>query len=178
MRNGKTVAASMKQTIAIVTRKFFSFSRRILAVLIVTSLILVLFGVPFFVFLLKYMMQCKQTVLASAVSLCREEASVLSSLKAELDQRGIPLIGVVHETIGVEEFKPFFKGDIYLDDQSGGFHGNMDGEGRLMGGLFVVGAADQGVLLEYREKVWGDHADIEVVRAAVENIKISHNVSD
>jgi hypothetical protein len=54
----------------------------------------------------------------------------------------------------------------------------MDGEGRLMGGLFVVGAADQGVLLEYREKVWGDHADIEDVRAAVENIKISHNVSD
>lgn len=133
---------------------------------------------------------------------------MLSSLKAELDQRGIPLIGVVHETMGVEEFKPFFKGDIYLDDQrkfygpferwenilvgflrvqtwinlyhaqSGGFHGNMDGEGRLMGGLFVVGAADQGVLLEYREKVWGDHADIEDVRAAVENIKISHNVSD
>jgi hypothetical protein len=44
---------------------------------------------------------------------------VLSSLKAELDQRGIPLIGVVHETMGVEEFKPFFKGDIYLDDQVG-----------------------------------------------------------
>jgi hypothetical protein len=42
---------------------------------------------------------------------------VLSSLKPELDQKGIPLIGVVHETTGVEEFKPFLKGDIYLDDK-------------------------------------------------------------
>ena len=48
----------------------------------------------------------------------------------------------------------------------------MDGEGRLMGGLFVVGPSDQGVLLEYREKVWGDHAALKDVRAAVESIKI------
>ena len=44
---------------------------------------------------------------------------MLSSLKPELDQKGIPLIGVVHEMLGVEEFKPFFKGDIYLDDKVG-----------------------------------------------------------
>ena len=49
--------------------------------------------------------------------MCREEASQLSSLKPELDQKGVPLIGVVHEMTGVEEFKPFFKGDIYLDDK-------------------------------------------------------------
>ena len=40
-----------------------------------------------------------------------------------------------------------------------------------MGGLFVLGAADQGVLFEYREKVWGDHADIEDVRVAVDKIE-------
>ncbi len=47
-----------------------------------------------------------------------------------------------------------------------------------MGGLFVVGAVDQGVLFEYWEKVWGDHADIKDVRAAVEQIKTNSNVSD
>lgn len=48
-----------------------------------------------------------------------QEASRLSSLKPALDQKSIPLIGVVHETIGVEEFKEFFKGDIYLDSEVG-----------------------------------------------------------
>ena len=62
--------------------------------------------------------------------------------------------------------------------QNAGFHGNMDGEGRLMGGLFVVGSADQGVLFEYREKAWGDHADLKDVRAAIEKIKTNSNVSD
>ena len=42
---------------------------------------------------------------------------MLSSLTPELDHKGVPLIGVVHETIGVEEFKPYFKGDIYLDEK-------------------------------------------------------------
>ena len=54
----------------------------------------------------------------------------------------------------------------------------MDGEGRLMGGLFVVGSADQGVLFEYREEAWGDHADFKDVRAAIEKIKTNSNVSD
>ena len=44
---------------------------------------------------------------------------MLSSLKPELDKKGVALVGVVHETIGVEEFKPFFKGKIYLDEKVG-----------------------------------------------------------
>ena len=42
-----------------------------------------------------------------------------------------------------------------------------------MGGLFVIGAGDQGVLFEYREKEWGDHADLKDVVEAVEKIKIN-----
>ena len=61
--------------------------------------------------------------------------------------------------------------------RGGGFSGNLEGEGRLLGGVFVVGPADQGVLFEHREKVWGDHADPKDVRAAVENIKTSSNDS-
>ena len=44
-----------------------------------------------------------------------------------------------------------------------------------MGGLFVVGAADQGVLFEYRERVWGDHADVNDILSAVGNIKASND---
>lgn len=135
--------------------------------------------------------------------MCREEATKLSSLKSELDQKGVPLIGVVHENKGVEEFKPYLKGELYLDPQkkfygpferwenvfvailrikswtnylrarNAGHHGNMDGEGRLMGGLFVIGAGDQGVLFEYREKAFGDHADLKDVMEAVEKITIN-----
>ncbi len=39
----------------------------------------------------------------------------MSKLKEELDQAGVALYGVVHETRGVDAFKPYLKGDVYLD---------------------------------------------------------------
>ncbi|CAG5130336.1 unnamed protein product, partial [Candidula unifasciata] len=45
------------------------------------------------------------------------EALGLSSLKPQLDARGVPLYAVVHETLGVAEFQPFFKGEIFLDKE-------------------------------------------------------------
>jgi hypothetical protein len=51
--------------------------------------------------------------------LCRREAGELSKLKTELDARGIRLIGVVHETLGVEEFRPYLQGPIYYDEKVG-----------------------------------------------------------
>lgn len=50
-------------------------------------------------------------------ALCRREAGELSKLKEELDARGVSLIGIVHETLGVEEFRPFFQGPIYYDEK-------------------------------------------------------------
>jgi hypothetical protein len=120
--------------------------------------------------------------------LCREEAKELSSLQSQFDAHGFNLIGIVHEEPGVDKFRPFFNGPIYLDSErrfygpkerwmflSGfirpsvwssifrargkGVEGNMKGEGRLLGGLFVVGAGDLGVLLEHRESEFGDHAN-------------------
>jgi len=134
--------------------------------------------------------------------LCREEARELSSLQPELTSHGVALHGVVHETRGVDQFRPFFKGDIHLDAErrfygpkhrwmfiSGflrpsvwmsisrakgkGVAGNLDGEGRLLGGLFVIGPGDQGILYEYRESEFGDHAPLEEVMAAVKKIKPS-----
>lgn len=43
-----------------------------------------------------------------------------------------------------------------------GFEGNMKGEGLLMGGLFII-SPEKGVLLEYREAFFGDHAPLETV---------------
>uniref|UniRef100_A0A1I7XDK0 Peroxiredoxin-like 2A n=1 Tax=Heterorhabditis bacteriophora TaxID=37862 RepID=A0A1I7XDK0_HETBA len=53
--------------------------------------------------------------------LCRREAAELSTLLPEMNSAGINLvvkyfgIAVVHEKKGVNEFKPYFKGDVFLD---------------------------------------------------------------
>lgn len=132
--------------------------------------------------------------------MCREEAQELSSLHSELSNTGVELHAVVHEPRGVDQFRPFFKGEIHLDSErrfygpkhrwmflSGflrlsvwtsifraknkGVSGNMDGEGRLLGGLFVIGPGEQGILYEYRESEFGDHAPKEEVLAAIKKIK-------
>lgn len=46
---------------------------------------------------------------------CRREASYLSAMKDKLDAKNVQLIGVVHETKGVEEFKPYLKGHVFFD---------------------------------------------------------------
>lgn len=48
-----------------------------------------------------------------------------------------------------------------------GFLGNVFGEGFVLGGVFVIGAGEQGILLEHREMEFGDKVNIlEVLRAA------------
>ncbi|ETN74155.1 hypothetical protein NECAME_13174 [Necator americanus] len=96
--------------------------------------------------------------------LCRKEAAELSTLEPNMKAAGINLIAVVHETKGVNDFKPYFKGEVYFDKErhfygpnqrwlplwmgflrvgsyvniykarQAGYHGNTDGEGRLLGG--------------------------------------------
>ena len=46
-----------------------------------------------------------------------QEASELSSLLPHLRAAEYKLYAVVHEKRGVEEFRPFFKGDIFLDEE-------------------------------------------------------------
>jgi len=132
--------------------------------------------------------------------LCREEASGLSSLRPQLDERNVKLYGVIHENFGVEGFQPFFKGDIFLDAQRrfygpkerwmgvSGFvrlsvwasifrargkeiDGDMKGEGRLLGAVYVIGPGDSGVLFEHRESEFGDHANLTDVMEAVKSIR-------
>ncbi|XP_054975492.1 peroxiredoxin-like 2A isoform X2 [Sorex araneus] len=102
----------------------------------------------------------------------------------------------------VKDFQPYFSGEIFLDEQKkffgpqkrkmmlmgfvrlgvwsnffrarkGGFSGNLEGEGFILGGVYVVGAGNQGILLEHREKEFGDKVDPASVLEAVQKIKSS-----
>ncbi|KAM8858707.1 peroxiredoxin-like 2A [Spinachia spinachia] len=118
--------------------------------------------------------------------LCREEAAELSSLKSQLQDLGVPLFAVVKENLGKELdfFKKYFSGRVYVDQMVGlyiflgfrelsnmniwrayrrGFSGNLRGEGLVLGGVFVIGPGDQGILLEHREKEFGDKVNLLAV---------------
>ncbi|OCT59757.1 peroxiredoxin-like 2A [Xenopus laevis] len=99
----------------------------------------------------------------------------------------------------VEHFQPYFKGEIFLDAKGqfygpqkrkmmllglvrlgvwqnfrrawkGGFEGNLEGEGLILGGMFVIGCEKQGILLEHREKEFGDKANLTAVLDAARKI--------
>lgn len=57
--------------------------------------------------------------------LCREHALDLSNKQPEFAAKGVKLVGVVHEKLGVEEFSSgFFKnGEIYFDEEKAFFNG-------------------------------------------------------
>lgn len=134
--------------------------------------------------------------------MCREEAAELSSVKPQLDRLGVPLYAVVKENIGTEvkDFKKYFKGEVYLDDQrrfygpfmrkmafsgfvrmgvlknfhrawKNGYTGNLDGEGFILGGVFVIGSGKQGILLEHREMEAGDKVNVTTVLEAADKIQ-------
>jgi len=53
-----------------------------------------------------------------------------------------------------------------LRARSKGVEGNTSGEGRLLGGLIVVDPKN-GVIFQYAEKVFGDHANLDDVKNAI-----------
>uniref|UniRef100_A0AC34R457 Peroxiredoxin-like 2 activated in M-CSF stimulated monocytes n=1 Tax=Panagrolaimus sp. JU765 TaxID=591449 RepID=A0AC34R457_9BILA len=127
---------------------------------------------------------------------CRKEASELTQIKDKLDAAGVRLMGVVHEYQGVDQFKPFLKGDVYYDTEKtfygpeqrwlpfwigflrvntylNGFNsrhvpGNYEGEGRLLGGVYLINK-DQ-MLFSHLEKDWGDAVDPNDVLEAIKKI--------
>lgn len=55
----------------------------------------------------------------------------LSEKQPEFAAKGVKLVGVVHEKLGVEEFSGFFKnGEIYFDEQKAFFNGECGIETR------------------------------------------------
>lgn len=99
----------------------------------------------------------------------------------------------------VQNFRPYFQGEIFLDEKrrfygprerkmgvlaflrvgvwmnglrafKKGFMGNVLGEGYVLGGVFVIGQGQQGILLEHREIEFGDKVNTEVVIEAARRI--------
>uniref|UniRef100_A0A671LRS8 Peroxiredoxin-like 2A n=1 Tax=Sinocyclocheilus anshuiensis TaxID=1608454 RepID=A0A671LRS8_9TELE len=59
-----------------------------------------------------------------------------------------------------------------------GYHGNRKGEGFVLGGLYVIGPENQGILLEHHEKEFGNKAALSAVRTAVSRIQKTEETRD
>ena len=57
-----------------------------------------------------------------------------------------------------------------LRARSGGFSGNMEGDGTLLGATLVLGPKNQGVLFQYQASEFGDHAPLKNISNAVDKI--------
>ena len=58
----------------------------------------------------------------------------------------------------------------FLRARSGGFSGNIEGDGTLLGATLVVGSDEQGIVFQYQAMEFGDHASLHDIATAVENI--------
>jgi len=132
--------------------------------------------------------------------LCRDEALALSSIQPDLARLQVPLLAVLHETLGADEFTNFFKGPLYLDTEKtfygpklrkmlllgflrfdtymnlyrskqAGTEGNLKGDGTILGAVYVLGPGDQGVIFEHREGTFGDNVNVTQVMEAVKLMK-------
>jgi len=112
----------------------------------------------------------------------------------------VPLVGVLHEKLGAADFQPFLSGPLYYDpdkiffgpkqrrlgllgflrldvwlniyrsQKERGSEGNFKGDGTLLGGVYVIGPGDQGVVLHHKEDVWGDHCNTTALLEAVKKL--------
>ena len=60
--------------------------------------------------------------------------------------------------------------NIYKSTKKGN-EGNLKGDGTLLGGVYVIGPGDQGVLYHHQEAIWGDHFNTTSLLQAVSDIK-------
>lgn len=99
----------------------------------------------------------------------------------------------------IQNFKPYFSGEIFLDSKRrfygprerkmrllaflrvgvwtnglrafrNGFMGNVFGEGFILGGVYVLGPGQQGIMLEHRETEFGDKVNLLDVLKTVKRI--------
>jgi hypothetical protein len=57
-----------------------------------------------------------------------------------------------------------------LRAKSGGFSGNLEGDGTLLGASLVLGPGEQGILYQFQATEFGDHAPLQDIAAAIDSI--------
>ena len=121
----------------------------------------------------------------------------IASLSPLMRGKGVRLYGVVHEEKGWKEFKDYLQAEVFLDSSRGffgpkekwvglgellkpvnwissyrawkdGFSGNYEGEGRLLGGLYII--SNERVELEWRASAIGDSYPLESVENTIKNL--------
>ena len=122
------------------------------------------------------------------------------SIKDKLNEKGVKMAAIVHEELGVEEFRSgFWPSDpIYLNSdlsffaainsdrkvkkqnvlsglfsfdmwrrirqaKEAGVEGNLKGEGRILGGILLMGKGENGPKWIRTEKSFGNHATNEEI---------------
>jgi len=124
----------------------------------------------------------------------------LSAIEPELTRLQVPLLAVLHEKLGAEEFREYFRGPLYLDTEKtfygpklrkmmllgfmrvdtymniyrskqAGTEGNLKGDGTILGAVYVLGPGDQGVIFEHREGTFGDNVNATEVLEVVKQMK-------
>lgn len=125
-------------------------------------------------------------------------------IKENLKEKGVELAAIVHEELGVEEFRSgFWSSDpIYLNPdlsffaainndrkvkkqsllsglfssdmwrrirqaKNSGVEGNLKGEGRILGGILLMGKGQSGPKWIRTEKSFGDHASNEEILKSI-----------
>eukprot|EP00800_Vazella_pourtalesii_P003282 TRINITY_DN13310_c0_g1_i1.p2 TRINITY_DN13310_c0_g1~~TRINITY_DN13310_c0_g1_i1.p2 ORF type:complete len:116 (+),score=13.44 TRINITY_DN13310_c0_g1_i1:436-783(+) len=115
-----------------------------------------------------------------------------------MGRKGIRLYGVVHEEKGWREIREYLQAEIFLDDSKGffgpeerwiglgefikpvnwvssyrawrdGFSGNLEGEGRLLGGLYII--SNERVELEWRASAIGDPIPLELIENTLKRLQ-------
>jgi len=51
-----------------------------------------------------------------------------------------------------------------------GTQGNLDGDGTILGAVYVIGPGDKGVVYEHREGTFGDNVDVDLVLEAARKL--------
>ena len=68
----------------------------------------------------------------------------------------------------------FLRLQTYINIFKAESKGNLKGDGTLLGGVYVIGPGDSGIIFEHREKYFGDYVNSTDVIKAVEKMSKSN----
>ncbi|KAK3090591.1 hypothetical protein FSP39_012944 [Pinctada imbricata] len=76
-------------------------------------------------------------------------------------ERWFPLAGILRFNVLRNGYRAYSKG----------IPGNVKGEGRLLGAVYLIGKGNEGLIYQHQEKEFGDIVKLEDLRKALQKIK-------